>query len=275
MNLLMDYLPAIQFAAALNIGYIIPDIMAKMNSVLNNINNGYVEILQSVRNKIIVKSNEVNGGCVVETKDNRTTKGYINRQLCRLKTIKDGCDEKEQSLSKMISGYVECSGYRSVFFYSAMFSVFALILIPFCKHYDAWTVRMFLYSFNVISCVYLSVLFVKVTVTKKDISCRGVVGFFMFFVLTAICFAYVNRFLPAIIEIGPTAKRLMAGLSIVGSFIPIVGCVLFLTVLVLYATLVARIYAIKAWQQFHSIDRAMKKLNIIDEVFGEDVTTVV
>ena len=37
----MDYLPAIQFAAAMNIGYVLPDIMAKMNSVLNNINNGY------------------------------------------------------------------------------------------------------------------------------------------------------------------------------------------------------------------------------------------
>ena len=84
----MDYLPAIQFAAALNIGYVIPDIMAKMNSVLNNINNGYVAILQSVRNKIIVKAQEVNGKCVVETKDNRTTKGYIERQLDRLKMIK-------------------------------------------------------------------------------------------------------------------------------------------------------------------------------------------
>lgn len=270
----MDYLPAIQFAAALNIGYVIPDIMAKMNSVLNNINNGYVAILQSVRNKIIVKAQEVNGKCVVETKDNRTTKGYIERQLDRLKMIKDGCDAKEQSLSKRVSGYVECSGYRSVFFYSAMFSVFALILIPFCKHNDIWILRMFLYTFNSISCVYISVLFVMVTATKKDISCRGVFGLFMLFVLIAAGVAYVNRLLPVIIEIGPTTEKLMSSLSIAVAFIPLVGCMLFLMVLVFHATLVAKIYAIKAWMQFHRIDKSMKKLNVIDEVLGEDITTV-
>ena len=236
----MDYLPAIQFAAALNIGYVIPDIMAKMNSVLNNINNGYVAILQSVRNKIIVKAQEVNGKCVVETKDNRTTKGYIERQLDRLKMIKE----------------------------------FALILIPFCKHNDIWILRMFLYTFNSISCVYISVLFVMVTATKKDISCRGVFGLFMLFVLIAAGVAYVNRLLPVIIEIGPTTEKLMSSLSIAVAFIPLVGCMLFLMVLVFHATLVAKIYAIKAWMQFHRIDKSMKKLNVIDEVLGEDITTV-
>ena len=269
----MDYLPAIQFAAALNIGYVLPDIMAKMNSVLNNINNGYVGVLQTVQSKIIVKSQEVSGKHVTETKDNRTTKGYIDQQLNNLKSIKDGCDAKEVSLSKMIEGYVNCLGYRSVFFYSGMFSVFTLILIPFChQHNDLWGIKMFLYALNSISIVYISALFVVVSVTKKDISCRGVFGMFMLFVLTAGVVAYVNRLFPVLITVDPIEEKVMSSLSVIVSFIPVAGCMLFLMALVFYATLVARMYAVMAWVQFRGIDRSMKKLNVIDELFGAEVT---
>ena len=269
----MDYLPAIQFAAAFNIGYLLPDIMAKMNGVLNNINNGYVGILQAVQNKIVVKSQEVSGKCIVETTDNRTTKGYIDQLLNSLKSIKDGCDAKESSLSKMIDGYVNCSGYRSMFFYSGMFSVFALILIPFChQHNDLWGIKMFFYALNSISIVYIFVLFVVVLATRKDISCRGVLGMFMLFVLIAAVAAYVNSLLPILIKVDPLAEKLMSSLSVIVSFIPVVGCMLFLMVQVFYATLVARTYAFRAWVQFHRINRAMKKLNIIEELFGAEVT---
>ena len=269
----MDYLPAIQFAAALNIGYLLPDIMSKMNSVLNNINNGYVDILQAVQNKIIVKSQEVSGKCVVETKDNRTTKGYINQQLNNLQSIKEGCDAKESSLSNMIDGYVNCSGYRSVFFYSGMFSVLALILIPFChQHNDLWGIKMFFYTLNSISIVYISILFVVVLLTRNDISCRGVFGMFMLFILIAAVAAYVNSLLPVLVKIGPIKEKLMASLSVIVSFIPIVLCMLFLMALVFYATLFARMYAFRAWLKFHRIDRAMKKLSVIDELLGAEVT---
>ena len=268
----MDYLPAIQFAAAMNIGYVLPDIMAKMNSVLNNINKGYVDVLQAVQSKIVVKSQEVSGKCVIETKDNRTTKGYVDRQLNKLKSIKEDCDEKEALLSKMIGVYVNCSGYRSMFFYSALFSVFSLVLIPFCyQHNDSWGVKMYLYMLNSISLLYISVLFVVVLVTRKDISCRGVFGMFMLFVLTAAVVAYVNSWFSVLITVGSIGEKLISSLSVIVPFIPVAGCMLFLMGLVLFATLVARAYAFRSWVQFYRIDRAIKKLNAIDESLEAEV----
>lgn len=41
MKFLYDYLAAIQFAAALNIGYIIPDLLRKMYGVLHDVDDGY------------------------------------------------------------------------------------------------------------------------------------------------------------------------------------------------------------------------------------------
>jgi len=168
---------------------------------------------------------------------------------------------------------VNCCGYRSVFFYSAMFSVFSLILIPFChQHNDIWGVKMFLYTFNCISIVYISVLFVVVLWARKDISCRGVFGMFMFFAITAAIAAYVNSLFPVLIKVGPIEEKLMSSLSVIVSFIPVAGCMLFLMGLVFYATLVAKKYAVRAWVQFRVIDRAMKKLNEIDELLGAEVT---
>lgn len=273
MDFLMDYLPAIQFAAALNIGYIIPDIMMKMNSVLNNINNGYVDILQDVRNRIIVKSQEVGGACVVETTDKRTTRGYIDKQLNDLKKLKEGCDEKEESLGIRINKFVNCSGYRSVFFYSALFSVMALLVIPFChQHVDAWAFRWFFYVMNSISLIYLIVLFVVVIRQKRDISCRSVFGLFMLFFLVAIITAYVNSLLPVSVEITEWLERYMSLFSVVVPFLPGVGCMLFLMVLVYHSVLVAHSYSLRARFQFWRINRAMKKLNIINELFKEDLT---
>lgn len=131
---------------------------------------------------------------------------------------------------------------------------------------------MFLYTLNSISIVYISVLFVVVSMTKKDISCRGVLGMFVLFVLTAGVAAYVNRLFPVLITLDPFEEKLMSSLSVIVSFIPVAGCMLFLMALVFYATLVARMYSIMAWVQFRGIDRSMKKLNVIDELFGAEVT---
>lgn len=269
----MDYLSAIQFAAALNIGYVLPNVMAKMHGVLNNINDGYLSVLQAVQSKIVVKSQELSERCVIETKDNRTTKGYIDRQLNNLKSIKDGCDAKESSLKMMIDGYVNCSGYRSMFFYSAMFSVFSLILIPFChQHNNVWGIKMFLYALNIMSILYIFVLFVVVLVKRKDISCRGVFGMFTFFVITAAIVAYVNSSLPVLFKVDAIEETIMSSLSVIVSFIPVAICMLFLMGLVFYATLVAKKYAIRSWLQFRVIDRAMKKLNVMDELLEAEVT---
>lgn len=273
MDFLIDYLPAIQFAAALNIGYIIPDIMAKMNSVLNNINNGYVRILQDVRSRIVLKSQEINGICIIKTDDKRTNKGFIDKQLQSLKTLKEGCDAEEQSLETMINSYVNCSGYRSVFFYSALFSVFELLIIPFChQHGDVWAFRVFFYWMNSTSLLFLLGLFIKVIYTKKDVSCRSVFGIFMLLLLISTAVAYINNLLPSLIEVGVAAEIFLASFSAIISFIPGAGCMVFLMVLVYYATIIARLYSIRASFKFRQINKSMKKLNIIDEIFEEEVT---
>lgn len=273
MDFLIDYLPAIQFAAALNIGYIIPDIMAKMNSVLNNINNGYVGILQDVRSRIVLKSQEINGTCIIKTDDKRTNKGFIDRQLQNLKTLKEGCDAEEQFLEAMINSYVNCSGYRSVFFYSALFSVFELLIIPFChQHGDVWAFRVFFYWMNSTSLLFLIGLFIKVIYTKKDVSCRSVFGIFMLLLLVSMAAAYINSLLPTAIEIGSVEEKIIASFSAIISFIPGTGCMVFLMILVYYATIIARLYSVRTGIKFWQINKAMKKLNVIDEVFEEEVT---
>lgn len=275
MDFLIDYLPAIQFAAALNIGYIIPDIMAKMNSVLNNINNGYVGILQDVRSKIVLKSQEISGVCVIKTDDNRTNKGFVNKQLQSLKTLKEGCDAEEQSLETRINGYVNCSGYRSIFFYSALFSIFELFIIPFChQHNEVWAFKVFFYTMNTTSLLFLISLFVKVIYTKKDISCRSVFGIFILLLLLSSISAYINSLLPPAIEIGNVAEKIMASFSAIISFMPGAGCVVFLMILVYYATIIARLYSVRTTIKFWQINKAMKKLNVIDEVFEKEEITI-
>lgn len=273
MDFLIDYLPAIQFAAALNIGYIIPDVMEKMNSVLNNINNGYLNVLQDVRSRVILKSDEVGRIGVLETKDNRTSRGYVNNLLSKLKSVKDGCDRKEESLTAAINGFVKCKGYRSVFFYSALFSVLALIIIPYChQHNDVWAFRMFFYTLNCISILYLAILFLIVICSRSDMSCRKVFGLFMLFIVISAVAAYVNELLPSMIYISNNAETLMSGLALAVPFLPGVGCMLFLMVLVFYAEAVAHAYSLGARIQFWRINRAMKKLDVINEVLEEEVT---
>ena len=194
MDFLIDYLPAIQFAAALNIGYIIPDIMVKMNSVLNNLNNGYMYILQEVQSEIILKSDEVRKICVVETTDNRTTQIYIDKLLSNLKRLKEKCDDKERFLGSLIDSFVSCKGYRSLFFYSALFSIFELLLIPFChQHNEIWTLRLFFYMVNTLSLLYLFFLYLRVICTRKDVSCRNVFAKFMLILKSATIIQYTIK----------------------------------------------------------------------------------
>lgn len=273
MDFLIDYLPAIQFAAALNIGYIIPDIMVKINSVLNNINNGYVDVLQEVRSKIVLKSNEVRSICVLQTIDKRTTKGYIDKQLNNLELLKDNCDGKEQTLKTLIDSYVKCAGYRSVFFFAALFSVFELLVIPFChQHNDVWSLRMFFYVMNSASIVFLMGLFLKVICTRNDMSCRSVFGFFMFIILLSAVAAYINTLLPAVIVVDAVIEKIVSGFSVMVAFLPGAGCMLFLMALVYYAVAVAELYSLQARIQFWKINKATKKLHDIEELFEKEVT---
>lgn len=272
MDFLMDYLPAIQFAAALNIGYILPNIMAKMNGVLNNINNGYVKILHDVKSRVILKLAEVNRIGVIETKDNRTNKRYINNLLENLQTLKEGCHEKEKSLTTVINGFVECSGYRSLFFYSALFSVLTLLVIPFChQHCDEWNYRVFFYILNVMSLIYLLLLSLFVICKRCDVSCRSVFGFFMLFGAVSVIVACINSMIPAVVEVSKETEDMISFIAVVVPFFPGAGCMLFLMMLVYYGVIVAHFYSIQARFQFWRMKHAMNKLNVIDEIFEEDV----
>lgn len=272
MDFLIDYLPAIQFAAALNIGYIIPDIMLKMNSVLNNLNNGYMDILQEVQSKIILKSDEVSKICVVETVDNRTTQSYIDRLLAKLSHIKEKCDEKEKSLGALIDSFLSRKGYRSIFFYSALFSVLELLLIPFChQHNEVWTFRLFLYTVNTLSLLYLFFLFLRVICSRKDVSCRNVFANFMLIIILSVAVVYVNSLLSPVFELSAEMEKMMSSFTVIVSFLPGVGCILFLVALVYYAVAVAKIYSLSAMYQFWKINKAEKKLHIIEELFDNPV----
>lgn len=274
MDFLMDYLPAIQFAAALNIGYIIPDIMSKMNKVLNNINKGYVEILKDVRSQVVIKTNEVKQICVVETKDKRTTKGYIDKQIENLKSLKDSCDKKENDLEIRVDEFVNCSGYRSVFFYSALFSVLSLLIIPFChQHNSTWDFRLFFYYLNVVSFIYLLVIFLIVVIKKRDLSCRIVFGFFILFVFISLVLAFLNDSFTPLFYVDSVDESILSFLSIVVAFLPGTICLLFLMGLLLYSTIVARIFAIQAWFRFRIIDKETKKLDELNKLFEMTVIT--
>ena len=83
MDFLMDYLPAIQFAAALNIGYIIPNVLEKMYNLLESINASYLDILAEVRNKTVVKNDEVSRIDVIKKDEEHTTQTAIDWRILR------------------------------------------------------------------------------------------------------------------------------------------------------------------------------------------------
>ena len=273
MEFLMDYLPAIQFAAALNIGYIIPDLLRKVYDVLNNINVAYANILERLKNEIVIKTNEVNNICVIETKDDKTTQPIIDKILVKIKSLSDGCDEKKDSLKIVIDGFVDCSGYRSLFFYSALYSVFVLLLIPFCYHHPySWSLRLFFYSFNTLSILYLVGLFLRVIITKRDVSCRDVLGKFMVFFILSVIWAYCNSFISAFIFINKTTEEFLAGLSVGCPLIPGAGCMFFLMLLIVYSIISAKVYSFRTKRQFKKINKVEKKLDEMKDMLEGNIT---
>ena len=268
----MDYLPAIQFVAALNIGYIIPDILQKMYKVLENINVSYEIILRDVKNKAIVKRNEVCNISVVETTDKQSTKGVINRLKEKLDDITRDSEEKGEVLQSVVDGFIGCVGYRSVFFYSALYSVSALLLIPFChQHSNSWDYRCFFYLFTVLSLLFLVGLFVYILVKQSDVSCRKILWIFMTVAVVAALASLVNSFLPSVIVATQTFEDVMSWMAIVVPFIPCTGCLLFLTGLILYSIRIAKNYASKANAQFEEINGQMAQLDSFNKLLSSDV----
>lgn len=276
MDFLIDYLPAIQFAAALNIGYVIPDILSKIYKTLANIDASYKQILNEVRNKIIVKQNEIDYIHVVETVDDHSTKESIEKLSNKLDSIKENCDNNANGIEDTIKRFVGCSGYRSIFLYSAIFSIFSLLIIPFCHQHDSnWMYRCFFYLFNSISFVYIIILFFMVIAKKKDISCQSVLWMFVLFLIISFAIAMVNSGLSTkIIVINSTMESVFSWLAIGVAFIPGVGCLAFLSALIIYTITLAKIYACKADKQFKQIKEAVDKLDEFNKILNGDISII-
>ena len=273
MDFLMDYLPAIQFAAALNIGYIIPNILKRMYKVLENIDTSYKGILDDVKNKIIVKNNEICSIQIIETKDDLTTKTTINKLTDKLNQIQLECDSNASNINYTVDQFISCSGYRSMFFYSALFSVLALLLIPFCYQHDtSWSLRCFFYIFSSISLVYLMILFLWIIAKKKDVSCRGVLGFFILFIITSMLASIVNNCLPTLFYVDGKTESILSWLSIVVAFLPGICCLLFLMGIIIYSIIVAKRYAYYAHVQFKKIDKVADKLNEMNRILNGEIS---
>ena len=269
----MDYLPAIQFVAALNIGYIIPNILQKMYDVLENINVSYEKILEDVKNKAIVKNREVCNIHVVKTTDQQTTQGVVDKLKVKLNEITTDCEEKGKVVKSLVDGFISCIGYRSIFLYSALYAVSALLLIPFChQHSDVWAYRWFFYVFTGISLIFIIGLFLIVLVKKSDVSCRKILWIFFLIIIASAATSLINSFLPTVIVVGKTAEDVLSWMSIVVSFIPSAGCLLFLTGLILYSIIIAKRYAREANVQFVKINKQAAKLNEFNKLLSGEVT---
>lgn len=276
MDFLIDYLPAIQFAAALNIGYVIPDILSKMYKTLDNIDSTYKQILNGVRNKIVIKQNEIDYIHVVETVDDHSTKASIEKLSKKLDIIKENCDNNANGIEDTIKRFVGCSGYRSIFLYSAIFSIFSLLIIPYCHQHDSnWMYRCFFYLLNSISFLYIIILFVKVIAKKKDISCQSVLWMFVLFLIISFAMAMVNSCLSTkIIFISSTMESVFSWLAIGVAFIPGAGCLFFLSALIIYTITIAKIYANKADKQFKQITVAVDKLDEFNKILNGDISII-
>lgn len=276
MDFLIDYLPAIQFAAALNIGYIIPNILAKMYKVFESVDASYKKILDEVKNKTIIKQNEIGYIPVVETVDKHSTKTPIDQLSKQLDNIKDNCDSNTHRIESTVKRFVDCSGYRSIFLYSALFSILALLIIPFCHQHDNnWMYRCFFYLFSTMSLAYVILLFIKVIVKKKDIRCQWVLWMFVLFVVISIIIAEVNANLPiTIFYVNPAIESLFSWFAIGVAFIPGVGCLAFLSFLIVYTISIAKICAYKAEKQFKKVNNAAEKLDEINKILNGDISII-
>ena len=273
MDFLMDYLPAIQFVAALNIGYIIPNILQKIYDVLENINVSYEKILEDVKNKAIVKNSEVCNIHVVKTTDQQTTQGVVDKLKAKLNEITKDCEDKGKVVKSLVDGFIGCIGCRSIFLYSALYAISALLLIPFChQHSDVWAYRWFFYVFTAISLLFIIGLFLKVLTKKSDVSCRKILWIFFAITIISAATSLINSFLPTVIVVGKTAEDVLSWMSIVVSFIPGAGCLLFLTGLILYSIIIAKRYAREANVQFIEINKKAARLDEFNKLLSGEVT---
>lgn len=273
MEFLMDYLPAIQFAAAINIGYIIPTILEKVYGVLENIDASYLGIFDEVKSKVVLKKAEINRIEVVETKKDHSTQQAINSLCEELDILTAECNTKEEGVKKLIARFVGCSGYRSLFFYSALYSVMVLLMIPFCHQHKAlWSFNLFLYTFSFISIVYLICLLFNVIIKKKDISCHLVLWRFIIFFLLSILFVFFNSFLPTLIVIGNLVESILSWLTIVIPFFPGMCCILFISSLIFYSICIAKKFAKLSEEKFDCISKGADKLNEFNKILNGDIS---
>lgn len=269
----MDYLSAIQFAAATNIGYVIPNVLESLYKFLGSIDSSYLAIFQDIRNKTIVKKDEINRIQIIETKDDHSTQIAIDKLTGELDSIIEGCDEQESIIKGMIKVYIGRSGYRSLFFFSALFAIFSLIMIPLCHHHcGIWGVKWFLYTLSVISIVYLIYLFLRVVVKNKDISCLVVLKHFFGLVLLSAACSFVNSCLPVLIEISQSTETALSWMSIVVPFLPGICCIMFFAFLVQYSVCAARRCARETKDRFKKINEVTSKLDDFNKLLNGDIT---
>ena len=232
-----------------------------------------VVLLKDVKNKAIIKHREVCNIHVVKTTDLQTTQGAVDTLKAKLKVIIEDCENKERGVKSVVDGFIGCLGYRSIFLYSALYTVSVLLLIPFChQHTDVWVYRCFFYVFTALSLLYIIGLFLYVLIKKTDVSCRKILWIFLLIVLSTSVIAIINSFLPTLFVVGKAFEDLLSWMSIVVSFIPSVGCLLFLTGLILYSIYIAKSYAGKANAQFVEINRQAARLDEFNKLLCGDVT---
>lgn len=269
----MDYLPAIQFAAALNLGYILPNILKRMYGVLENINVSYLGILADVKSRTTVKINELCNIHIIETKEDDSTRPAIEQLKGQVNTIAKDCEENEKKIKSIIDEFIDCSGYRSIFFYSAIYSIFALLAIPFChQHPGLWAVKWFFFVFTILSLLYIIVLFIVVITRKSDISCRGVLWWFIMFAIISAIAAYVNVILPPLIQVSSEFATIISWFSIIISFLPGTGCAVFVSCLILCSIVMAKSYRRGANKQLEQINSYTEKLDEFNKILKGEIS---
>lgn len=275
MDALFDYLPAIQFAAALNIGYIIPDLLKKMYGVLNSVDEGYKKTIQGLKSTIVLKADDINRIEVLETKGGKkkTTQGAIDSLQKQLVEYKNDCDKKEGRLKDSVEQYIMCNGYRSLFFFAALYSIAALFVIPFLKHngVSLFEHTMLLF-FNGFSVVYLFILFFVVVVRKKDQSCRAALSFFALFIAVSLMVAMLLGRFEWLTEMSNTSKTISSSIAIIIPFLPGAACLVFLVLIILVAWASAFFFSRKVKSKLKKVDEASNSLKNVNKMLQDDVS---
>lgn len=275
MKFLYDYLAAIQFAAALNIGYIIPDLLRKMYGVLHDVDDGYKKTIQNLKSTIVVKAEEIGNIKVLSSvSDSRkTTKNAIDGLTDKLRDYKSECEEKENSLNVSVEKYIKCNGYRSLFFFAALYSIVALFAVPFLYHADISCFHQVLLDlFNIFAIGYLIVQFFVVIARLKDQSCQGALAFFALFFVLSITFAVLNNHYEWLTELDSSVQDRWAALTVIVPFLPGFACLSFLVILIIRAWVSAFVFSCKVKIQIRKIDKKSNPLKTVNDLLKEDVS---